>query len=305
MRFPHGATVLCIVFGALMLIMHLPAYALIVTSAQVKNGAVEVRGKEAESGAPITWEGQPVTQAGANGRFKFATIALPLDCVGEVSDGTDTISAVVKFCETGICQADVDLSKAQAVGLDALRIRMSGIGLASGSFVEDLRWTGTGLTAGTMTLSAAPTISNLSAQVSTDPAPCGAQFPDIAVLSFEFSDPNGDVAAGDFSARYGIKFCNLPSADPVHGNHVTSLFPNRANGNTIICATADCTSGTISIFECWGNVSQVNLESVRVRDGDEQLSNQLTLQVDLPCTPIPGAAARSGTATRGIGNPNM
>lgn len=75
-----------------------PARALLATSAQIKNAAIEVRGKEAAPLATLTWEGQTVGQADAKGKFKFLTTIRPEDCVGAVSDGVQTVSAVIKLC---------------------------------------------------------------------------------------------------------------------------------------------------------------------------------------------------------------
>lgn len=73
-------------------------HALEITRAEVKNGSVFVKGREALSEAPLTWEGAPVGTAKANGRFDFETTTLPTDCVGAVSDGNETADAVIKFC---------------------------------------------------------------------------------------------------------------------------------------------------------------------------------------------------------------
>ena len=68
------------------------------TSAQIKNAAIEVKGKEAAPLSTLTWEGQAVGQADAKGKFKFLTTIRPDDCVGAVSDGVQTVSAVIKLC---------------------------------------------------------------------------------------------------------------------------------------------------------------------------------------------------------------
>ena len=75
-----------------------PARALRATSAQIKNAAIEIKGKEATPLATLTWEGQAVGQADAKGKFKFLTTIRPDDCVGAVSDGVETVSAVIKLC---------------------------------------------------------------------------------------------------------------------------------------------------------------------------------------------------------------
>ena len=76
------------------------AEAIDITKAEIKGGAVEVKGNHAGKSTNITWEGTVVTQSNNGGAFKFATTDLPLDCVGELSDGVTTIQVVVDGCTT-------------------------------------------------------------------------------------------------------------------------------------------------------------------------------------------------------------
>lgn len=76
------------------------AEAINIAEAEITGGAVVVVGNQAAKLATITWEGTPVTQSNKGGAFKFATTDLPLDCVGELSDGVDTIDVVVDGCTT-------------------------------------------------------------------------------------------------------------------------------------------------------------------------------------------------------------
>lgn len=82
----------------LLLLPPLHAEALVVTSAKIKNAAIEVKGKEATALATLFWEGSAVAQADRKGRFKFATTDRPEDCVGEVSDGSAQVRAVIALC---------------------------------------------------------------------------------------------------------------------------------------------------------------------------------------------------------------
>jgi hypothetical protein len=75
-----------------------PTLALTITRAKIAKGAVQVRGKDAVPDATITCDGQIVGQANSRGRFSFETTTLPPDCVGEVSDGVETVEAVVQLC---------------------------------------------------------------------------------------------------------------------------------------------------------------------------------------------------------------
>lgn len=74
------------------------ASALTITGAKIDKGAVQVKGKGAVPLALLTWDGQSVAQASARGTFRFATLILPQDCVGEVGDGTALASVVIANC---------------------------------------------------------------------------------------------------------------------------------------------------------------------------------------------------------------
>jgi len=71
-----------------------------VVVATIFAGEVQVIGIQAEKSASITWEGNVVTTSNKGGTFKFGTTDLPLDCVGELSDGVTTIDVVVFGCTT-------------------------------------------------------------------------------------------------------------------------------------------------------------------------------------------------------------
>jgi Protein of unknown function (DUF1566) len=65
---------------------------------EVQNGFAFVKGNDAERGAQITWERNPVTTANNNnGGFSFNG-AVPGDCIGELSDGVSTINVQVLGC---------------------------------------------------------------------------------------------------------------------------------------------------------------------------------------------------------------
>ena len=55
----------------------LDAEALEVRSAKIRKAKIEVKGREAAPLAPITWEGTPVGESDARGKFKFQTTILP------------------------------------------------------------------------------------------------------------------------------------------------------------------------------------------------------------------------------------
>jgi hypothetical protein len=69
--------------------------------AEVQNGVAVVKGKGAERGAPITWEGNLVTTANRNnGGFSF-TGNVPADCIGALSDGVTTGTVQILGCTPG------------------------------------------------------------------------------------------------------------------------------------------------------------------------------------------------------------
>jgi len=76
-----------------------PAHALRVVIATIALGEVQVIGIQAEKSASISWEGNVVATSNNGGAFKFSTANLPIDCVGQLSDGVSTIPVVV-FCTT-------------------------------------------------------------------------------------------------------------------------------------------------------------------------------------------------------------
>jgi len=76
-----------------------PAHALRVVVAKIISGKIFVFGIKADRRADMFWEGDLVGTASRRGFFKFKTTNLPLDCVGELSDGVDTIEVAVSGCE--------------------------------------------------------------------------------------------------------------------------------------------------------------------------------------------------------------
>jgi len=76
------------------------AEAINIAEAEITGGAVVVVGNQAAKLATITWEGTAVTTSNKGGAFQFSTAILPLDCVGELSDGVITVNVVVDGCTT-------------------------------------------------------------------------------------------------------------------------------------------------------------------------------------------------------------
>src|SRR5574341_969930 len=85
---------------AFLIIVVSPTHALTVTAATIAFGAVRVSGNHAERNTNITWEGDVVTQSNGGGLFQFSTTNLPIDCVGQLSDGVTTVSVPVFGCAT-------------------------------------------------------------------------------------------------------------------------------------------------------------------------------------------------------------
>ena len=77
-----------------------PAHALKAIVATIALGEVEVIGIQAEKNASISWEGNAVATSNNGGAFEFSTADLPIDCVGQLSDGVMTIPVVVFGCTT-------------------------------------------------------------------------------------------------------------------------------------------------------------------------------------------------------------
>ena len=73
------------------------AKAINIDVAEVQNGLAFVQGGKAAANATITWEGGNVVIANRNGGFKFSGV-VPLDCVGTLSDGVDTIEVALVNC---------------------------------------------------------------------------------------------------------------------------------------------------------------------------------------------------------------
>jgi len=85
---------------ALLIFVVSPAHALEAVDATIALGEVRVIGIQAERNASISWEGNVVATSNNGGAFKFSTANLPIDCVGELSDGVSTIPVVVFGCTT-------------------------------------------------------------------------------------------------------------------------------------------------------------------------------------------------------------
>ena len=81
----------------ILLLMH-DARAITISVAKIDKGAVQVKGKQAQPLALLTWEGQPVAQASKSGTFRFETTTLPNDCVGTLSDGNHATPVVIQYC---------------------------------------------------------------------------------------------------------------------------------------------------------------------------------------------------------------
>ncbi len=82
-----------------LLVFAAPASAITVKKAQIKNGALEVRGKEAAPGATITLDGVSTGAiASGSGAYKASAVVLPSDCIVTIGDGVSTVDALVKSC---------------------------------------------------------------------------------------------------------------------------------------------------------------------------------------------------------------
>jgi hypothetical protein len=84
------------------------ASALTISSAKIAKGAVQVKGGNAAPLATVAWDGVPVTESDTRGKFQFQTTILPGDCVGTVSDGVETVDAVLADCCPGatcVCES--------------------------------------------------------------------------------------------------------------------------------------------------------------------------------------------------------
>jgi len=85
---------------ALLIFVVSPAHALRVVIATIALGEVQVIGIQAKKNASISWEGSVVATSNHGGAFRFSTANLPIDCVGQLSDGVSTIPVVVFGCTT-------------------------------------------------------------------------------------------------------------------------------------------------------------------------------------------------------------
>lgn len=69
-----------------------------ITQADIRAGAVSIKGRNAPSGARVVWEGRTVGRVRRNGRFDIATTILPADCVGSLRVGRRTTSVIIANC---------------------------------------------------------------------------------------------------------------------------------------------------------------------------------------------------------------
>jgi hypothetical protein len=85
---------------AMLVFVASPAHAIKTLVATIALGEVQVVGYDAKKSVNITWEGNVVTKSTKLGTFSFSTANLPLDCVGQLSDGVSTIPVVIFGCTT-------------------------------------------------------------------------------------------------------------------------------------------------------------------------------------------------------------
>jgi Protein of unknown function (DUF1566) len=87
-----------VVLATLALFISSAQAAIKIEIAEVQNGVAFIKGNGAQLGAQITWEGGLVTTANnKNGGFSFFGV-LPDDCMGEISDGSETRVVDVLYC---------------------------------------------------------------------------------------------------------------------------------------------------------------------------------------------------------------
>ena len=90
------------IFAAVILLAFVaaPVQALNDIVATIAAGKVQVIGSQAGKNKPIYWEGTQVTNSNKFGLFQFSTADLPIDCVGQLSNGISTIPVVIFGCTT-------------------------------------------------------------------------------------------------------------------------------------------------------------------------------------------------------------
>ncbi len=87
----------CLVLGSLLFADQ--SDALTINDARIRNGALEVRGRDAVPNAIILLDGAPGDRlATEQGSFRTSAVVLPDDCIVTVSDGVDQTDAVVRGC---------------------------------------------------------------------------------------------------------------------------------------------------------------------------------------------------------------
>ena len=74
------------------------SHAITISSAKIENNIVQVKGGEAKPLALLTWDGHGVAHVTKRGKFDFATLFVPPDCVADLSDGTSTVPVVIEGC---------------------------------------------------------------------------------------------------------------------------------------------------------------------------------------------------------------
>jgi hypothetical protein len=182
-------------------------------------------------------------------------------------------------------QADMSHARAVAVGPPAGSasgvLRFSDVKVNGEPFVMDVQWRRNGkpgaIVRGSVTPSAAPTISNLQAQVFPgDVASCGAEFPDRVQLTFDYEDCNGDLLGGFAAAETSVTMRD--GAGPFGGVVIWDFF----DWGIATLSSPTAATGTASLKTCWGNVGDVHF-AVRARDAAGNVSAEtLAISVVIP-----------------------
>jgi hypothetical protein len=90
--------VVCLCLGVFVFITtQATAQSINITRAVALNGVAVVQGNQAERNATVTWENAHVTDTNNGGVFSFIGV-VPADCVGSLSDGTNTIQVALSNC---------------------------------------------------------------------------------------------------------------------------------------------------------------------------------------------------------------
>jgi len=86
-----------IIVLAVLLVSASVAEAITITRAEVRHGLAIVEGNKATKQATILWENGNVGQTNRGGSFSFSGV-VPVDCVGQLSIGSDTITVALAHC---------------------------------------------------------------------------------------------------------------------------------------------------------------------------------------------------------------